>query len=205
MKKGLFISVEGIDGAGKSSHVEFIQECLKERGFQTIITREPGGTELGERIRDLILHENMHRFTELLLLFASRQELIANVIIPNLEKGVYVIADRFVEASIAYQGAGRGLGVNKVIQLANMLEPNITTDLTFIFDAPLDVAMARVSKSRNKDRIESEARVFFQTVQNAYHDIAKSQPERVIIINTDQEKIKTRETILKSLDLKLTK
>jgi dTMP kinase len=116
MKRGTFISVEGIDGAGKSTHVEFIRDYIKAHGKEVIITREPGGTVLGEKIRELLLtSEHMHHNTELLLYFASRQELIRQVIVPNLDAGVWVIADRFVDASIAYQGGGRELGIEKII------------------------------------------------------------------------------------------
>ena len=114
--RGLFISVEGIDGAGKSTHVDFISRYLKDKGYEVVTTREPGGTVLGEKIRDLLLHndEEIHRITELLLMFASRQQLIAELIEPNLAKGVCVIADRFIDASIAYQAYGRGIGREKL-------------------------------------------------------------------------------------------
>lgn len=201
MRKGLFISVEGIDGAGKSTHVNFICSYLESKGKKVIVTREPGGTELGEQVRNLLLHSsNMHHNTELLLMFASRQELIDKVICPNLEQGFCVVADRFVDASLAYQGAGRELGPAKVRQVMSWLEPNISTDLTFLFNVPLSIALDRIANSRNKDRIEKESEDFFAKVQNAYLDIAKSEPERVKIIVTNRTKTETRAEIIRHLD-----
>jgi dTMP kinase len=201
MDRGLFISVEGIDGAGKSTHVNFIREYLEGKGKTVVVTREPGGTELGEHIRNLLLHShNMHSNTELLLMFASRQELIDKIIRPNLEQGICVIADRFVDASLAYQGAGRGIGMEKVYQVINWLEPVFKTDLTFLFDAPLSVALERVGKNNNKDRIEKESIDFFTRVQNAYLDIATKEPQRIKIIRTNRPKSDSREEIIKHLD-----
>ena len=205
--RGLFISVEGIDGAGKSTHVDFISSYLKDKGYEVVTTREPGGTELGEKIRNLLLHSDgeVHRITELLLMFASRQQLIAQLIEPNLAKGVCVIADRFIDASIAYQAYGRGIGREKLNKIISLLEPNYTTDLTFLFDLPLDLAVARLNKSRQKDRIEQETSDFFANVQNAYHMIAKDEPDRVKVITTNQVKEKTRMLIASYLDQLITK
>jgi len=200
--RGLFISVEGIDGAGKSTHVDFISRYLKDKGYEVVTTREPGGTVLGEKIRDLLLHndEEIHRITELLLMFASRQQLIAELIEPNLAKGVCVIADRFIDASIAYQAYGRGIGREKLDKIISLLEPNYTTDLTFLFDLPLDLAFTRLNKSRQKDRIEQENSSFFANVQNAYQMIAKNEPDRVKVITTNQLKEKTRILLASYLD-----
>ncbi|HLX54674.1 MAG TPA: dTMP kinase [Aquella sp.] len=206
MKKGLFISVEGIDGAGKSTHVNFIREYLESKGKTVILTREPGGTELGEQIRNLLLHSsNMHPNTELLLMFASRQELIDKVLCPNLEKGICVVADRFVDASLAYQGAGRGLGMDKVRQVINCLAPALSTDLTFLFNVPLSIALERVAKNKNKDRIEKESIEFFTKVQDAYLDIAAAEPERMKIIKTNRNRTETRTEIIQHLDYLLEK
>ncbi len=204
-KRGLFISVEGIDGAGKSTHVRFIQEYLQQNGKDVITTREPGGTELGEKIRDLLLHHNkaMHKITELLLMFASRQELIHNIIEPSLNDGICVIADRFIDASIAYQGAGRGVGIENIKKIISILDPVVNTDLTILFDTTLDVAFGRITRNRNKDRIENETADFFATVQQAYRDIALKDPKRVKIITTDQHIDKTRELIVQQLDILL--
>ena len=205
-KTGLFISVEGIDGAGKSTHVKFIQEHLESNGCKVVVTREPGGTELGEKIRELLLNSSgMHEITELLLMFASRQELIDKVIKPNLDQGICVITDRFIDASTAYQGFGRGIGVDKVNMLIKLLEPALTTHLTFLFDAPLELAFARVEKDQNKDRIEREDGEFFATVLNGYYAVAKAEPERVKIVCTDRDKLCTRTEIAKHLDELLAK
>lgn len=206
MTRGLFISVEGIDGAGKSTHVGFIRQYLESKGKQVVVTREPGGTELGEQIRSLLLHShNMHHNTELLLMFASRQELIDKVINPNLQQGSCVVADRFIDASLAYQGAGRDLGSSKVRQIINLLEPVLSPDLTFLFDAPLSLAAARVARNKNKDRIEQETEGFFIKVQNAYLDIAKAEPERMKVVSTNQSQEQTRTQIVEHLDSLLNK
>jgi dTMP kinase len=182
-KSGLFISVEGIDGAGKSTHVEFIRQYLEGQGHKVVVTREPGGTELGEKVRDLLLNsESMHEVTELLLMFASRQELIDKVIRPYLAQGVCVIADRFIDASTAYQGFGRGIGVDKINMLIKLL------------------AYARVEKHQAKDRIEQEEAEFFSRVLNGYYSVAKSEPSRVKIVCTDRDKELTRAEIAKHLD-----
>lgn len=201
MKRGLFISVEGIDGAGKSTHVEFIREYLKSKGLEVIVTREPGGTVVGEKIRELLLtSEHMHHNTELLLYFASRQEIIRQVIVPNLEAGVCVIADRFVDASIAYQGGGRELGVDKIKLVYGLLEPTLTTDMTFLFDVPLSLAMDRLSRGRELDRIELESREFFARVQNTYHQLAADEPQRIKKIMTNHPIAHTREQLVRHLE-----
>lgn len=201
-KLGLFITVEGIDGAGKSTHVDFIQSYLENKGRRVLTTREPGGTIIGEKIRDLLLHnhDKIHSTTELFLMFASRQEIISNVIIPTLENGVCVVLDRFIDSSLAYQGGGRGLGMAKVEKIISLLEPQIKPDLTFLFDVELSVAFSRLSKNKTKDRIEQENEKFFTKVQNAYHEIAKNEPQRVKVINTIQSKEKTQVELKQYLD-----
>jgi dTMP kinase len=201
MRRGLFISVEGIDGAGKSTHVPFIADYLRENGLTVVTTREPGGTPMGEQIRELLLHSSqLHQISELLLMFASRQELISQLIIPNLESSVCVVSDRFIDASIAYQAVGRDIGIKVVKQLAKLLQPNLTTDLTLIFDVSIDTAIRRLNRSRNKDRIENETQVFFSKVQQAYRDIASNEPERVKLISTEREVHLTRDEIQSHLD-----
>ncbi|MDD3267580.1 MAG: dTMP kinase [Burkholderiales bacterium] len=206
MRKGLFLSVEGIDGAGKSSHVDFIMEYLQNKGLEVVKTREPGGTKLGEDIRNLLLNsESMNQTSELLLYFASRQELIEQVIVPNLNNGVCVLADRFVDSSIAYQGSGRMLGVEKVKTVYSLLEPHIKPDLTFLFDAPLHVAMERLNSARTKDRIEKESLEFFERVQNSYYKLAEENSDRIKLISTEGKFSETRKKITEYLDLLLEK
>lgn len=209
MNRGLFISVEGIDGAGKSTHLEFIHNYLKDRGIEVVITREPGGTVIGEKIRELLLNVHavpaMHGMSELLLYFASRQELIAQVILPHLEQGTWVIADRFVDASIAYQGGGRNLGADKVKQLYQMLEPTVNTDITFLFDVELDVAMQRVTAKGQRDRIEQESRQFFSRVRQTYLNLANENSERIKIINTAETIAQNQAQLASYLDQLLNK
>ena len=161
MKNGKFITLEGIDGAGKSTHVEGIAAYLRGRGKTVITTREPGGTALGERLRELLLHETMHLETEALLMFASRREHIAQLIAPALERGDWVISDRFTDASFAYQGGGRKLSLDKLRALEQWVHADLQPDLTLLFDVPLDVARQRLDKSRSllvAALIESDAR-----------------------------------------------
>ncbi len=199
--RAFFISVEGIDGAGKSTNVEFIRKYLQDKGYAVIVTREPGGTVIGEEIRKLILYgKNIDRVTELFLMFASRQELIKDVIIPNLEKGVSVIADRFIDSSVAYQGAGRNIGVEKVLSLLSLLEPKITPDLTLLFDVPIELANKRINNNKNKDRIENESIDFFKRIQKAYNKIAVDEPNRVKVIQTNQSIYHTQSIIINYLD-----
>jgi dTMP kinase len=207
LAQGLFISIEGIDGAGKSTHVDFIRRYLEQHGLTVVVTREPGGTLFGEKIRDLLLHnqEPLHNITELLLMFASRQQLIHEVIAPNLRNGGCVLADRFVDASIAYQGGGRKLGVDKVQQLIDLLEPCLKTDLTLLFDVPLAVAKQRLTTNQKKDRIEREADIFFKRVQEAYYAIVAKEPRRVKLVKTDQSIAETEAQIRQHLDSLLSK
>ena len=199
--RGLFISVEGIDGAGKSTHVDFIKNYLTQAGRTVVTAREPGGTIVGEKIRDILLNsENLHNISELFLMFASRQELVNQIIIPNISNGICVVTDRFTDASIAYQGAGRNIGVNKVLQVAKLMEPYISTDLTILFDVPIEVAMMRLAKNAIKDRIEKENVSFFERVREAYYKLAHEDSSRVKIISTDKSITETREMIANCLD-----
>lgn len=202
MTRGLFISVEGIDGAGKSTHLKFIADYLAKHAKQVIITREPGGTDFGEKIRELLLHNHspIHPVTELCLMFASRQELVNQVIAPNLAKGVCVLTDRFIDASIAYQGYGRNMGTAKVNSVAALLEPQLTPDLTLVFDVPLDIALERVTNHKAPDRIEAENANFFAAVQQGYYALATENPQRVKLINTQEEITATRKQISAYLD-----
>lgn len=194
--RGLFISLEGIDGAGKSTHVEYMRSYLQEHGYEVVITREPGGTEVGEALRDILLNAaQLQPTSELLLYFASRQELISQVIVPNLDAGRCVIADRFIDASMAYQGGGRGFAMEKLQQLCALLTPQLTTDITFLFDAPLAVAWQRLQRSRSLDRIEAEPAEFFARVQASYRQLAQAEPQRIKVINTDRPLEQTRQDL----------
>jgi len=201
MNQGFFISVEGIDGVGKSTHINFIKNLIETKGHKVITTREPGGTQIGESIRDILLKsDSMNNITELLLMFASRQELITQVISPALNNNICVLSDRYIDASIAYQGFGRGIGTDKLDKIISLLEPQIQTDLTILFDANIDICQSRLTKNRLKDRIEQEQVEFFTKVRHGYLELAKNEPNRIKVINTQQDKSITQNQIQIYLD-----
>ncbi len=184
--KGKFISFEGIDGAGKSTHIAFVAETLAALGKRVVSSREPGGTAVGEKLRDLLLHEKMHLETEALLMFASRREHIAQVIEPALARGDWVISDRFTDASFAYQGGGRGLDRAKMEALENWVHPHLQPDLTLLFDVPLEVARARLDATRTLDKFEQEQADFFSACRNEYLRRAAQFPQRIVVIDSTQ-------------------
>ena len=186
MTTGKFISFEGIDGAGKSTHIAFVAEWLAARGKRVVSSREPGGTALGEKLRDMLLHEKMHLETEALLMFASRREHIAQVIEPALARGDWVISDRFTDASFAYQGGGRGLDRAKMEALENWVHPHLQPDLTLLFDVPLEVARARLDATRTLDKFEQEQADFFSACRNEYLRRAAQFPQRIVVIDSTQ-------------------
>ena len=181
---GKFITFEGIDGAGKSTHIAFVVALLQARGKTVVSSREPGGTALGERLRELVLHEKMHLETEALLMFASRREHIAQVIAPALADGAWVISDRFTDASFASQGGGRGLDRAKLDALEQWVHPQRQPDLTLLFDVPLDVARARLDATRTLDKFEQEQADFFAACRAEYLRRAAQFPERVVVIDS---------------------
>ncbi|GGC15637.1 dTMP kinase [Pseudoduganella buxea] len=184
--RGKFITFEGIDGAGKSTHIRYCADLIAASGVELVSTREPGGTPLGEKLRELILHEAMHLETEALLVFASRREHIAQLIEPALARGAWVISDRFTDASFAYQGGGRGLELVKIDTLANWVHPELSPDLTILFDVPLDVARARLDATRELDRFEQEKADFFLAARNEYLRRAAAEPARFRVIDSSQ-------------------
>ena len=184
MSKGKFITFEGIDGAGKSTHVEGIASFLRARGNSVITTREPGGTPLGEHLRELLLNEKMHLETEALLMFAARREHIAQLIAPALARGEWVISDRFTDASFAYQGGGRQLSLDKLRVLEQWVHADLQPDLTLLFDVPLEVARQRLDKHRTLDKFEQEQQDFFARVRNVYLQRAKEFPHRIRVIDS---------------------
>lgn len=181
---GKFITLEGVDGAGKSTHIPTIAKLLEARGKEVLLTREPGGTPLGEKLRDLLLHESMHPETESLLMFAARREHIERVIRPALERGVYVISDRFTDASFAYQCGGRGVATTKVGQLEQWVQGDFQPDLTLLFDVPVTVSTQRLVGARNPDRFERENADFFERIRNAYLARAAQFPQRFRVIDS---------------------
>ncbi len=195
---GKFITFEGIDGAGKSSHVEWFAEAIRKQGFTVHQTREPGGTPLSEKIRELVLNEEMHLETEALLMFAARREHLAKLIEPALAKGEWVICDRFTDASFAYQSGGRGLDKHKLSVLEGWVHAHRQPDLTLLFDLPCEVARERIAISqRSLDRFEQERAQFHERVRQSYLDRAHAQPERIKVIQADRP----IENIAKELEL----
>jgi len=197
---GKFISFEGIDGAGKSTHIGFVAEYLAAQGKRVVSSREPGGTPLGEKLRDLLLHEKMHLETEALLMFASRREHIAQVIEPALGRGEWVLSDRFTDASFAYQGGGRGLDLSKMDVLENWVHPQLQPDLTLLFDVPLEVARLRLDASRTLDKFEREHADFFNACRNEYLRRARQFPQRIAVIDSTRSLDDTRDQIASALE-----
>jgi dTMP kinase len=184
--RGKFITLEGVDGAGKSTHLDFVAGWLRQKGREVVVTREPGGTPLGETLRELLLHQNMAPDTELLLMFAARQEHLAALILPALARGAWVLSDRFTDASYAYQCGGRGIATERVAALEAWVQHGFQPDLTLLFDVPPEVAEARRSAARVADRFEREADSFFARVRNAYLDRARAEPSRIRVLDARQ-------------------
>ena len=185
-ERGKFITVEGIEGAGKSSNLAYIRELLDSAGKKHIFTREPGGTELGEDIRRLLLdhkHSGMGNDAELLLIFGARAEHIESVINPALKEGVWVLCDRFTDASYAYQGGGRGIDRERIRSLEQWVQGDLRPDLTLLLDLPVETGLARAGNRSEPDRFEVEHRSFFDGVRKAYLEIAGMEPERVRVID----------------------
>lgn len=186
MTSARFITVEGIDGAGKSSHLAFLADAIRARGAEVVVTREPGGTPLGETLRELLLHRDMDADTELLLMFAARQVHLAECIQPALARGAWVVSDRFTDASYAYQCGGRGIPVERVAALEAWVQRGFAPDLTLLFDVTPEVAEARRSAARAADRFEREADSFFGRVRQAYLDRARAEPQRMRVLDASK-------------------
>ncbi|MFV3089439.1 dTMP kinase [Pseudomonas sp. GW6] len=186
---GLFITLEGPEGAGKSTNREYLAERLREQGIDVLLTREPGGTPLAERIRELLLDpsdESMAADTELLLVFAARAQHLQQVIRPALARGCVVLCDRFTDATYAYQGGGRGLSVERIAQLEQFVQGELRPDLTLIFDLPVEIGLARASARGRLDRFEQEGRGFFEAVRQAYLQRAEQAPQRYRVLDAGQ-------------------
>lgn len=189
-ERGLFITIEGGEGVGKSTNIAVLEGCLRERGIDYCLTREPGGTALAEAIRSLLLNvgeEPMAPATELLLMFAARAQHLAGVIEPALERGEWVLCDRFTDATYAYQGGGRGMPVDWVAQLETLVQGELRPDLTVLLDAPVEVGMARAHGRGELDRFEREELAFFERVRQSYLARAEAEPSRFRIIDTNRE------------------
>ena len=185
--RGRFITLEGIDGAGKSTHLAWLLDYLRAQGRDVVATREPGGTQLGEKLREIVLHEAMHLETEALLMFAARREHIEVLIRPSLEAGKWVVSDRFTDATFAYQGGGRGLAREKIAALEAWVHPQLQPDLTLLFDLPPEIAVQRLAGTgAAPDRFEREKQQFFARVREAYLERARHDPVRMRIIDASQ-------------------
>jgi len=187
MESGKFISVEGIEGVGKSTNIEVLVECIQDAGHKVLTTREPGGTPFAEDIREILMNrsdEPVPEIAELLLMFAARSFNVNNVIVPALEAGTWVVSDRFTDSSRAYQGGGRGIPMETIDHIADWVHGDTWPDLTILLDAPVEIGMERAGRRSAPDRIEQERHDFFERVRECYLQIAANEPERVIVIDT---------------------
>jgi dTMP kinase len=182
-RRGRFVSFEGIDGAGKSSHVDWFAERLRDRGHDVVVTREPGGTPLAEAIRDWVLNRPMSVRTEALLVFAARQDHLERLIRPALDAGRWVVCDRFTDSSVAYQGGGRGMPLADVETLERWVHPDLQPDRTYLFDLDPALAARRRAAVRDADRFEQQGLDFFRRVRDAYLERAAASPGRFVIID----------------------
>ncbi len=198
--RGKFITFEGIDGAGKSSHIESAAAFVRAQGRRVLTTREPGGTPLGEKLRELLLHAAMHLETEALLMFAARREHLERVIEPALAGGDWVLCDRFSDATFAYQCGGRGLDREKFAQLEQWVHAHLQPDLTLLFDLPAAIAGRRIAaQARARDRFEQEQIDFHERVRQAYLDRAAAAPRRMAVIDADQSRDKVAELVQQTI------
>ncbi len=198
--RGKFVTLEGVDGAGKSTHVQFIADALTVGGLRPIVTREPGGTALADQIRDIVLKERMEPIIGTLLIFAARADHVARVIEPALASGRSVVCDRFTDSTIAYQGAGEGIPRDLIDRLAQAAYRGLSPDRTFIFDVPYTVSTQRLQASGKKlDRFEREDHAFVERVRDAYLAIAKAEPARVRLIDASADIAQIQKAITREL------
>lgn len=184
---GFFITLEGIEGVGKSTAVQFVNEYLKSQGKAVLATREPGGTPVAEAIRQVLLHtdsnETLLSETELMLMFAGRAQHLGHVIIPALQRGEWVVCDRFTDASFAYQGGGRGMSMEAIAWFENWVQKQLRPNMTILLDAPVELALTRAKKRSAPDRFEQETKAFFERVRECYLQRAKAEPKRFHIVD----------------------
>ena len=182
--RGRFITLEGIDGAGKSTHLPWLKEVLERAGRRVWISREPGGTAVGERLRELLLHEPMSPLAETLLMFAARREHCEREIWPRLADGTWIVCDRFVDATYAYQGGGHGVALQTIAQLEQLTLGDFRPDLTLVFDVPVEVGRERLAAARALDKFERQAGEFFARVRDTYLQRARAEPARMRVIDS---------------------
>ena len=203
MARGKFITVEGVEGVGKSTNVDFLAAAIKAQGFDVICTREPGGTPMAERIRQMLLEhgeEPLPDIAELLLFFAARSLHISNTIRPALDAGNWVICDRFTDASRAYQGSGRGLEMQRINLLADWVQEDLQPDMTLLLDAPAEVGMQRAEQRGETDRLESEQISFYKRIRAGYLALAKAHPERFVVVDAARPLQDVQVSITAALD-----
>ena len=194
--RGKFVTLEGVDGAGKSTHIEFIADSLGARGHHVVVTREPGGTDLAEQLRKAILQQPMQPLAETLLLLAARADHVVRVIVPALDAGHWVICDRFSDATAAYQGMGKGVSLELIGRLSAAVHPGLRPDRTLVFDCTYAVARQRLAASgKPLDRFEREDRAFFERVRGAYLAQARAEPARLRVIDASGEVVAVRKAI----------
>jgi dTMP kinase len=191
-RRGRFITLEGIDGAGKSTHLPWLKECLERQGKRVWTTREPGGTPLGERLRELLLHESMTRVGEALLMFAARREHCEREIWPRLKDGTWIVCDRFADATYAYQGGGHGVARETIAALERAALGDFRPDRTLLFDVPVAVARQRLDDGRALDKFESERGEFFVRVRDAYLERARAEPGRIRVVDATRPRGEVR-------------
>jgi dTMP kinase len=204
MTRGLFITLEGIDGAGKSTHAAWLVEALKARGSNVVATREPGGTALGEALREILLHRSMAHESEALLMFAARREHVVQVIRPALERGDVVVSDRFTDATYAYQGGGHGVSLEMIGALERIVHADCNPDLTLLFDVPATVSRDRLDRMSARghalDKFEREKDGFFDRVRSAYLARAAAEPRRFRVIDSSRPLAEVRADLARIVD-----
>ncbi len=196
----LFITFEGIEGSGKTTQIKYLEAHLRKKGFRVVLTREPGGTYLGEKLRSLLLKGKVKiwPYAELFLILAQRAQHVEEVIVPSLSEGKLVLCDRFSDATLAYQGYGRGIDLNLVKNLNNIATKNVRPHLTFLIDCDVDLSLKRRGKGR--DRFEREEREFHERVRNGYLSIASSEPDRIKVIDGNKKKEALKREIIATVE-----
>jgi len=199
MSSGRFISFEGIDGAGKTTHIDAVERAWRAAGHDVVRTREPGGTPLAESLRELVLHQAMDPLTEAMLVFAARRDHVQQVIRPALARGAWVLCDRFTDATFAYQGAGRGFDLGVLTQLEQWVQDGLQPELTLLFDLSPSVAAARLRDARQPDRFEALDAAFFERVRSGYLARRDASPQRFALIQADASPTEVGEQVLQAL------
>ena len=202
-KRGLFITFEGVEGGGKTTNIAFTAEKIRKAGHQVLLTREPGGTTTGEAIRKILVSRELPEInpqTELLLMFAARSEHVQRKILPALEQGIWVLCDRFTDASYAYQGAGRGIDSEHIKMLENFVQGSLRPDITFLFDLDANIGLARAQSRGETDRFEQQHIKFFNRVRSEYLKMAEAEPKRFRLIEAQHDLKKVQQQIVQKLD-----